>query len=144
MGFRVQRKVSPRVTSHPPKVPYTLQIYTFFNHVVNPSPLLARGSVVPRRLSNWFFPVSLVLPWRPAGCPIDPFLPPWCLASCPISPFLPPVPPWCLSGCPIDPFLPPWCFPVKGNPALSLCYGQPAVGPTRIYREPGRSPLKLY
>ena len=33
MGFRVQRKASPRVTSHPPKVPYTLQIYTLFNHV---------------------------------------------------------------------------------------------------------------
>ena len=45
MGFRVQRKASPQVTSHPPKVPYTLQIYTFFNHVANPSPLL-----VPRRL----------------------------------------------------------------------------------------------
>ena len=64
MGFRVQRKVSPRVTSHPPKVPYTLQIYTFFNHVVNPSPLLEA-------------------PWCLAGCPIGSFRSPWCFPGAP-------------------------------------------------------------
>ena len=50
---------------------------------------------MPRRLSKWFFPASLVLPWCLADCPIDPFLPPWCLASCPNGSFLPP---WCLPG----------------------------------------------
>ena len=83
MGFRVQRKASPRVTSHPPKVPYTLQIYTLFNHVVNPYPLLEA-------------------PWCLAGCPIGSFRSLWCPAGCPIDPFLPP---WCLASCPIDPFL---------------------------------------
>ena len=125
MGFRVQRKASPRVTSHPPKVPYTLQIYTFFHHVVNPSPLLEA-------------------PWCLAGCPIGSFRSPWCFPGAPqaaqlilsclpgasqavqlvlsclpgaslvplrLSNWLFPVflvPPWCLAGCPIDPFLPPW------------------------------------
>ena len=111
MGFRVQRKASPQVTSHPPKVPYTLQIYTIFNHVVNPSPLLEA-------------------PWCLAGCPIGPFQSPWCLPGCPNGSFLPGtslVPPrlskWsfpaslvvqvvlsCLPGGPIGPFLPSWCL----------------------------------
>ena len=133
MGFRVQRKASPRVTSHPPKVPHTLQIYTFFHHVVNSSPLLEApwcfagclpgASLVLRRLSDSSFPASLV-PHRPVQ--IDPFRSPWCLPGCPIDPFLPPwvlprlskwlfptslVPPWCLASYPMDPFLPPWCPP---------------------------------
>ena len=161
MGFRVQRKASPRVTSHPPKVPHTLQIYTFFPSRGQPFSS-SRGSLVPRRLSNWSFPVALVLPcclrgcpngsflpyWCLAGCPMDPFLPPWCLASCPMNPFLPP---WCLSGCPHGPFLPSWCSlskailcserPFKGQSVLRAA--NRGVHP-RICREPGRSPLKLY
>ena len=89
---------------------------------------------MPRKLSSWSFPASLVRPRCLAGCPIDPFLPPWCLAGCRVSPFLPP---WCLpapsqavqlilscgasqavqlilsclAGCGVSPFLPPWCLP---------------------------------
>ena len=37
---------------------------------------------MPRKLSKWFSPASLVPPWCLASCPTDPFLPPWCLASC--------------------------------------------------------------
>ena len=82
---------------------------------------------MPRRLSNYSFPASLVHPWCLPGCPNGPFLPPWCLLGasqavqmvisclvppwclpgCPISPFLFP---WCLAGCPIGLFLPPWCL----------------------------------
>ena len=38
---------------------------------------LPGASLVPPRLSKWFVPASLVLPWCLAGCPMDPFLPPW-------------------------------------------------------------------
>ena len=33
------------------------------------------ASLVPRRLSNWSFPASLVPPWCLPGCPNGPFLP---------------------------------------------------------------------
>ena len=99
---------------------------------------LPGASLVPRRLSNWSFPASLVPPWCLAGCPIGPFLPPWCLPGasqapavlvprlgCPLvlsglsgaslvprklSKWSFPAP-WCLPGCPNGPFLPPWCLP---------------------------------
>ena len=38
---------------------------------------------MPRRLSNWSFPASLVPPWCLAGCLTSPFLPPWCLSLVP-------------------------------------------------------------
>ena len=135
MGFRVQRKASPRVTSHPPKVPYTLQIYTFFHHVVNPSPLLEA-------------------PWCLAGCPIGSFRSPWCFPGAPQAAqlILSCVPGAsqavqlvlsCLPGASLVPLrLSKWSFPASlvlpcqrqsGAPSgllkASLCYGQPAVGP---------------
>ena len=111
MGFRVQRKASPRVTSHPPKVPYTLQIYTLFNHVVNPSPLLEA-------------------PWCFAGCPIGPFRSPWCLPGCPNGSFLRP---WCLQSSPLDPFLPPWCLAsATGSQPWSPPQDLPRAGPIAI------------
>ena len=157
--------MSPRVTSHPPKVPHTLQIYTFFNHVVNPPPLLEA-------------PLCL------AGCPIGPFrvvlVPSWCLPSCPKGSFLPP---WCFPGasqavqlilsclpgasqavqlvlsCLPDASLAPlrlskWSFPASLAPPCQrhelLFKGQSVLRAAsrgahpRICREPSRSPLKLY
>ena len=72
MGFRVQRKASPRVTSHPPKVPYTLQTFTFFE---------SRGQIFSSSGASL--------------APIHPFQSPWCLPGCPNGSILPP---WCLPG----------------------------------------------
>ena len=101
---------------------------------------------MPRKLSKLFFPASLCL----AGCPIDPFLPPCASqesfpaslvpSGCPNGPFLPP---WCLSGCPNGPFLLPWCLPEQHFKAQSVLRAAGRGAHPRIYREPGRSPLKL-
>ena len=105
--------------------------------------------VVPSKLSKWSFPASLVPlrlspidPFLPPWCrPLSPFLPPWCLSGCPNGLFLPP---WCLSGCPNGPFLPPWCLPEQHFTGQSVLRAAGRGAHPKIYREPGRSALKLY
>ena len=157
--------MSPRVTSHPPKVPHTLQIYTLFNHVVNPPPLL-EAPLVPRRLSNWSFPVVLVPSWCLPSCPKGSFLPPWCFpgASQAVQLILSCLPGAsqavqlvlsCLPGAPQAVQMVLSCLPGASLSKAILCSellfkGQRVLRAAnrgarpRICREPSRSPLKLY
>ena len=87
------------------------------------------ASLVPRRLSKWSFPASLVPPRQrsaspgPPGLSTWPFPPPWCLPAASqafqmvLSCLL--VPPWCLG--------PPWCLQVCPNGPFCLPGASQAV-----------------
>ena len=68
------------------------------------------ASLVPPRLSKWPFPASLVVPGASLvspGCPSGPLLPPWCLPSCPK------LSKWSFPASLVLPRLSTWSFPAS-------------------------------